>query len=145
MAYQERRRQMRADDVPEAEMNALFDENQVFVESLFDASGQKGVVGAFEGGGYMAEGLYRSAQNCIMFTRTKDFCAVCSEAIEKVIGVARLGLRRAVRKASTRRPAVVPSGPGAYLYPQDGPPGRMRLQIRRGLRGNFRPAPALSV
>ena len=85
IAYQERRRQMRADNVPESEMNALFDENQVFVESLFDASGQKGVVGAFEGGGYMAEGLYRSAQNCIMFTRTKDFCAVCSEAIEKVI------------------------------------------------------------
>ena len=85
IAYQEKRRQMRADNVPEAEMNALFDANQVFVESLFDASGQKGVVGAFEGGGYMAEGLYRSAQNCIMFTRTRDFCAVCSEAIEKVI------------------------------------------------------------
>jgi len=52
---------------------------------LFDESGQKGVVGAFEGGNYMAEGIYRSQQNCIMFTRTTDFCAVCSEAIEKVI------------------------------------------------------------
>ena len=85
IAYQERRRQMRADNVPEAEMNALFVENQVFVEALFEKSGQKGVTGAFEGGGYMAEGLYRSSQNCIMFTRTTDFCAVCSEAIEKVI------------------------------------------------------------
>ena len=85
IAYQERRRQMRADNVPEAEMNKLFDDNQVFVETLFDNSGQKGVVGAFEGGGYMAEGLYRSSQNCIMFTRTQDFCPVCSEAIEKVI------------------------------------------------------------
>jgi hypothetical protein len=85
IAYQEKRRKMRAENVPEAEMNALFEENQVFVETLFEKSGQKGVVGAFEGGGYMAEGLYRSSQNCIMFTRTRDFCAVCSEAIEKVI------------------------------------------------------------
>ena len=85
IAYQERRQKMRAENVPEAQMNKLFDDNQDFVEALFDKSGQKGVVGAFEGGGYMAEGIYRSAQNCIMFTRTRDFCAVCSEAIEKVI------------------------------------------------------------
>ncbi len=85
IAYQERRRQMRADNVPEAEMNKLFDDNQVFVEALFDESGKKGLVGAFEGGNYMAEGIYRSQQNCIMFTRTQDFCVVCSEAIEKVI------------------------------------------------------------
>ena len=50
-----------------------------------NSSGQEGKVGAFEGGNYMAEGIYRSQQNCIMFTRTTDFCAVCSEAIEKVI------------------------------------------------------------
>ncbi len=85
IAYQTRRRQMRAENVPEAEMNKLFDDNQDFVESLFESSGQKDVVGAFEGGNYMAEGIYRSEQNCIMFTRTTDFCAVCSEAIEKVI------------------------------------------------------------
>ena len=66
-------------------MNKLFEENQVFVETLFDESGQEGLVGAFEGGRYMAAGLYRSSQNCIMFTRSKHFCAVCSEAIEKVI------------------------------------------------------------
>jgi hypothetical protein len=85
IAYQKKRQQMRAEDVPEDEMNKLFRENQVFVESLFEASGQNAVVGAFEGGNYMAEGIYRSQQNCIMFTRTTDFCAVCSEAIEKVI------------------------------------------------------------
>ncbi|MBT8107859.1 MAG: IgA Peptidase M64 [Gammaproteobacteria bacterium] len=85
IAYQQKRRQMRADNVPEAEMNRLFDDNQVFVEALFDKSGRKGVVGAFEGGNYMAEGIYRSQQNCIMFTRTRDFCVVCAEAIEKVI------------------------------------------------------------
>ena len=85
IAYQKRRTAMRAENVPEAQMNALFRANQDFVESLFEKSGQAGVVGAFEGGGYMAEGIYRSQQNCIMFTRTTDFCAVCSEAIEKVV------------------------------------------------------------
>jgi hypothetical protein len=85
LAYQKKRQQMRAADVPEDEMNKLFRDNQVFAESLFEASGQNALVGAFEGGNYMAEGIYRSQQNCIMFTRTTDFCAVCSEAIEKVI------------------------------------------------------------
>jgi hypothetical protein len=85
IAYQEKRQRMRAENVPEAEMNQLFRDTQEFVEALFEQSGQEGIVGAFEGGNYMAEGIYRSQQNCIMFTRTRDFCAVCAEAIEKVI------------------------------------------------------------
>ncbi len=85
IAYQEVRRQMRADDVPESEMNQLFVDNQVFVEDLFEDSGQKGIVGAFEGGNYQAEGFYRPEQNCLMFTRTEAFCIVCAEAVEKVI------------------------------------------------------------
>jgi hypothetical protein len=85
MAVQEVRRQMRADNVPEAEMNQLFQDNQDFAEKLFEESGQKGVVGAYEGGNYQAEGFYRSEQNCLMFTRTDAFCAVCAEAIGKVI------------------------------------------------------------
>ncbi|MDJ0711111.1 MAG: M64 family metallopeptidase [Woeseiaceae bacterium] len=85
IAYQERRRKMRAQNVPEADMNQLFVDNQVFVETLFDESGQKGVVGAFEGGNYQAEGFYRPEQNCLMFTRSETFCVVCAEAIEKVI------------------------------------------------------------
>ena len=85
LAYQKIRREMREADVPEAEMNKLFEDNQLFVETLFDQSGQKGVVGAFEGGNYQAEGYYRPEQNCLMFTRTPDFCVVCKEAIEKVI------------------------------------------------------------
>ena len=85
IAYQEIRRQMRADNVPEAEMNKLFRDNQEFVEKLFDESGQKDVVGAFEGGNYQATGYYRSEQNCLMFTRTEALCTVCAEAIEKVI------------------------------------------------------------
>lgn len=85
MAYQERRREMRAANVSEDEMNALFRYTKEYVESLFEKSGQKGVVGAFEGGNYQAEGYYRSQQNCLMFTRTEAFCVVCAEAINKVI------------------------------------------------------------
>ena len=64
-------------------VNAVGNDRETSWQAL--KSGQNGIVGAFEGGGYMAEGIYRSQQNCIMFTRTRDFCAVCSEAIEKVI------------------------------------------------------------
>jgi len=45
-----------------------------------------GKVGAFEGAGYAAEGLYRSQLDCIMFTKgDKPFCAVCDRAIRRVI------------------------------------------------------------
>ncbi len=85
IAYQERRRAMREANVSEEEMNALFRETRDYVENLFERSGQEGLVGAFEGGNYLAEGIYRPQQNCLMFTRTDFFCAVCTEAIEKVI------------------------------------------------------------
>ncbi len=85
IAYQKRRREMRAANVGEAEMNALFQYTKEYVETLFDKSGQKGLVGAFEGGNYQAEGFYRPQQNCLMFTRTEAFCVVCAEAIGKVI------------------------------------------------------------
>jgi hypothetical protein len=85
LAYQERRREMRAANVSEAEMNTLFRYTREFVEELFEKSGKNGIVGAFEGGNYQAEGYYRSEQNCLMFTRSEAFCTVCAEAIEKVI------------------------------------------------------------
>jgi hypothetical protein len=66
-------------------MNALFRYTRDYVERLFDSSGQEGKVGAFEGAIYQAKGYYRSQQNCIMFTRIQPFCAVCAEAIGKVI------------------------------------------------------------
>jgi hypothetical protein len=43
-------------------------------------------VGVFEGSGYMSEGLYRPAVNCIMFSRNMaGFDPVCRRAIERVI------------------------------------------------------------
>lgn len=85
IALQAKRARMRAENVPEAEMNQLFGENQAFVEDLFADGPYRDAVGAFEGANYQARGYYRSAQNCLMFTRSEQFCSVCAAAIEKVI------------------------------------------------------------
>ncbi len=85
MEYQARRRKLRAANAGEDEMNALFRHTKDFTDALFERSGQKGVVGAFEGGNYQAEGIYRPEQDCLMFTRAEEFCVVCAEAIGKVI------------------------------------------------------------
>jgi len=76
---------MRKENVPESEMNKLFSDNQRIVEDMFSEAPYNDTVGAFEGAIYQSNGYYRSEQNCIMFTRTTDFCRVCSEAIEQVI------------------------------------------------------------
>ena len=85
VALQARRAQMRAENVPEAEMNKLFADEQRYVEGLFSPALYSDAVGAFEGASYQAKGYYRPEMNCIMFTRTEDFCRVCSAAIEDVI------------------------------------------------------------
>jgi len=85
MAYQVRRNEMRNKNVPEVEMNKLFSGNQQIVEGMFSEAPYADSVGAFEGANYQAKGYYRSEQNCIMFTRTTDFCRVCAAAIEHVI------------------------------------------------------------
>jgi IgA Peptidase M64. len=43
-------------------------------------------LGVYEGGGYMAKGIYRPRIDCRMKTNTaKDFCPVCQRAIQKMI------------------------------------------------------------
>jgi len=84
-AIQATRAQMRKDNVPESEMNALFHNEQQTVELLFSKAGFRDAVGAFEGANYQSAGMYRSQMNCIMFTRTTFFCKVCAHAIEQVI------------------------------------------------------------
>lgn len=43
-------------------------------------------VGAFEGGGYIAKGIYSPMENCRMKSNeTPDFCPVCQKAIREVI------------------------------------------------------------
>ena len=43
-------------------------------------------VGAFEGAGYCAKGLYRGAMDCKMFSKRHiDYCPICSKAVEAVL------------------------------------------------------------
>lgn len=85
IAVQERRAEMRAANVSEDEMNALFRYTRQFTAELFSRAEHRDAVGAFEGANYEAEGYYRSQLNCLMFTRVEHFCTVCSAAIEAVI------------------------------------------------------------
>jgi hypothetical protein len=43
------------------------------------------VVGVFEGGGYVAKGIYSPKQNCTMSSINAEFCPVCQRAIIKKI------------------------------------------------------------
>jgi hypothetical protein len=83
--YQKIRAELRKNNKPESEMNALFHREQAIEEKLFMSSENNARVGLFEGANYEATGYYRSQMNCVMFTRTQTFCRVCSDAIEAVI------------------------------------------------------------
>jgi len=52
-----------------------------------DQSKAQQLVGAFEGGGYLKQGMYRPEQDCLMGSLLEDegFCAVCEKAIERRI------------------------------------------------------------
>ncbi len=82
---QKTRDSLRAAQVTENIMEALFtsqlnQENRFFAEEKY-----KDQVGAFEGAGYVAKGLYRPQVDCIMFTRHMNFCKVCQRSISQVI------------------------------------------------------------
>jgi hypothetical protein len=83
---QQRRRAIRAANRPEAEMDALFREQQAEETTLLGAAEHAHSVGAFEGANYEAKGYYRPQVDCVMFTRNEvPFCAVCRRALERVI------------------------------------------------------------
>ena len=85
-AIQKRRREIRAANRPEEEMDALFLEQQAVETKLLGAAPHAGKVGAFEGANYAARGYFRPQIDCIMFTRDEvPFCHVCQRAIERVI------------------------------------------------------------
>ena len=86
-AYQERRGKIRAANRPEEEMEALFREARAAEAKLFAKEKYAGKVGAFEGANYEAKGYFRPEVDCIMFTRSPSFCAVCRRGIETVIGL----------------------------------------------------------
>jgi hypothetical protein len=85
-AVRDRRREIRAANRPEREMDALFTEQQREQTRILSDGPHAHAVGAFEGAMYEARGYYRPQVDCIMFTRNAvPFCAVCRRAIERVI------------------------------------------------------------
>ncbi|MEP6636911.1 MAG: M64 family metallopeptidase, partial [Acidobacteriota bacterium] len=84
---QKRRVQLRKEKGPESEMEALFREELAHEREMFAREKYAGRVGAFEGAIYESRGYYRPEIDCIMFTRTNHFCAICRRAIERVIAL----------------------------------------------------------
>ena len=83
---QARRRALLAKKVPETEVDALFREQLAWDSKFLSSMKYSGKIGAFEGAGYEAKGLYRPAADCIMFTRDPvGFCRVCQRAIGRII------------------------------------------------------------
>ena len=84
--FQQKRRAIRAANKPEAEMEALFLEQQKQDTALLSSGPHAHGVGAFEGALYEARGYFRPEADCIMFTRDNvPFCRVCQRAILRVI------------------------------------------------------------
>ncbi len=99
-AYQKIRREintkiagMKREGAPQAEVEKVEQEADFLsrehtekVNAYFQKSQFKDKVGAFEGAGYSAQGLYRPMLDCLMFTKgKKPFCKVCEQAIVRVI------------------------------------------------------------
>jgi hypothetical protein len=83
---QAKRRAIRAANRPEAEMDALFRDEEKQDTALLNEGAHAGKVGAFEGANYEARGSYRPQADCIMFTRDNvPFCIVCRRAIEQIL------------------------------------------------------------
>jgi hypothetical protein len=84
---QGQRRELRASGRPETEMEELFRKEREREDTLLGEDRYAGKVGAFEGANYEAKGYYRAEEDCIMFTRSRKFCAACRRAIERVIAM----------------------------------------------------------
>ena len=83
---QQTRREIRAANRPEAEMDALFRDEEKRDTALLNEGPHAGRVGAFEGANYEARGYYRPQADCIMFTRDNvPFCAICRRAIAEIL------------------------------------------------------------
>ena len=84
---------MKREGAPAAEVQKLEEESERLsrehaekVDDYLAKSRFKGQVGAFEGAGYSAQGLYRPMLDCLMFTKgKKPFCKVCERAVIRVI------------------------------------------------------------
>jgi len=100
LAYQKIRREinekiarMKREGAPQAEVEKVEQESELLsrehakkVDNYLSKSRFRNKIGAFEGAGYSAKGLYRPMLDCIMFTKgKKPFCKICEQAIIRVI------------------------------------------------------------
>ena len=70
----------------ELESEQLSKDHADKVDAYLAKSANFGKIGAFEGAGYSAQGLYRPMLDCLMFTKgDKPFCRVCEMAVIRVI------------------------------------------------------------
>jgi hypothetical protein len=84
---------MKREKAPQAEIEKAEQESEQLsrehakkVDDYLAKSRFKDKVGAFEGAGYSAQGLYRPMLDCIMFTKgKKPFCKVCEQAVIRII------------------------------------------------------------
>ena len=81
---QKTRDSIRAAQLPESVMEALFTKQMAKENEFFNAEKYKDKVGAFEGAGYSEKGLYRSQLDCIMYTRHMVYCKVCQKSLNAV-------------------------------------------------------------
>jgi hypothetical protein len=83
---QKKRREIRAQNKPESEMDALFQSEKEHETAEFAKEKYAKNVGAFEGAMYEARGYFRPQVDCIMFTRNDvPFCDVCQETLSEII------------------------------------------------------------
>jgi len=83
---QKERTTLRAAKVPESQVEDLFLREKKDMLEMIGGMEYRNTTGAFEGANYSQYGQYRSAIDCIMFTRNKqEFCPACRRAIEQVI------------------------------------------------------------
>jgi hypothetical protein len=82
---QQTRDSLRAAQVPENVMEDLFTRQMAKEDEFFSKEKYRDNVGAFEGAGYIAKGLYRSQLDCIMYTRHMEYCKVCRRSLGAVM------------------------------------------------------------
>jgi hypothetical protein len=83
---QDRRKKLRAERRPEAEMDALFLQQKREETAFFAEEPYAGKVGAFEGANYEAKGFFRPELDCVMFSRDDvPFCSACRAALDEIL------------------------------------------------------------
>jgi len=82
---QKERDSLRRAGVAESVMEELFLRQKKGEEEFISKEEFADIIGAFEGAGYHATGMYRSQLNCIMYTRHTVFCKVCQNTLNDVI------------------------------------------------------------